>query len=119
MTTVEEFFIGQDRAQQLFETLRSAVETMGTTELRVTRSQIAFYRRKAFAWVWMPGKYLRGKSAPLVLTLVFRAKNTSPRWKETVEPAPGRLTHHLELYTIHDIDDEVRAWLREAWLAAG
>lgn len=119
MTTAEEFFMGQDRAKQLFETLRSSVDAIGTTELRVTKSQIAFYRRKAFAWVWMPGKYLRGKSAPLVLTLGFRSKKTSPRWKEIVEPAPGRFTHHLELYAINDIDNEVRDWLREAWLAAG
>ncbi|HLO18401.1 MAG TPA: DUF5655 domain-containing protein [Anaerolineales bacterium] len=109
----------QDRAKQLFETLRSSIDAIGTTELRVTKSQIAFYRRKAFAWVWMPGKYLRGKHAPLVLTLAFRFKHASPRWKEIVEPAPGRFTHHLELYSISDIDDEVRNWLREAWLAAG
>src|SRR5512143_4028162 len=111
--------MGQDRAKQLFETLRASVDAIGTTELRVTKSQIAFYRRKAFAWVWTPGKYLRGKSAPLVLTLAFRSKNTSSRWKEIVEPAPGRFTHHLELYATNDIDDEVCDWLREAWLAAG
>lgn len=119
MTTVEEFFMGQDRTKQLFETLCSSVDAIGTTELRVTKSQIAFYRRKAFAWVWMPGKYLRGKTAPLILTLGFRSKNKSPRWKEIVEPAPGRFTHHLELYAMNDIDDEVRDWLREAWSAAG
>lgn len=38
----------------------------------MTKSQVAFYRRKAFAWAWMPGKYLRGRGAPLVLTLALR-----------------------------------------------
>jgi hypothetical protein len=40
------------------------------------------------------------------------------RWKQIVEPAPGRFTHHLELHTASEIDDEVRRWLQEAWEAA-
>ena len=44
--------------------------------------------------------------------------NISPRWKEIVEPAPGRFTHHLELYFADDVDDQVRCWLHEAWESA-
>lgn len=66
----------------------------------------------------MPGKYLRGKTASLVLTLSFRFRDASPRWKQIVEPTPGRLTHHLELYSATDIYEEVRAWLQAAWQAA-
>jgi hypothetical protein len=79
---------------------------------------VAFYRRKAFAWAWMPDRYLHGKHASLVLTLSFRYRDSSPRWKEIVEPKPGRFTHHLELYSSADIDGEVRGWLRAAWEAA-
>ena len=117
--TLDEFFAGQEQSRQLFEALRQAVEAIGPVELRVTKSQIAFRRRKAFAWAWRPGQYLRGRSAPLVLTLGLCRRDGSPRWKEIVEPAPGRFTHHLELYSRDDVDDEVRLWLREAWLAAG
>jgi hypothetical protein len=53
-------------------------------------------------------------AAPLVLTLSFPYRHGSPRWKEIVEPAPGRFTHHLELYSTADIDDEVTGWLRDA-----
>jgi hypothetical protein len=66
----------------------------------------------------MPGTYLRGRHAPLVLTLSFRHRDPSPRWKEIVEPKPGRFTHHLELYSATDIDDEVCSWLQAAWEAA-
>jgi hypothetical protein len=59
--------------------------------------------------------YLNGKVAPLVLTFVFHTKDASPRWKEIVEPSPGNYTHHLELFSVNDIDDQVRAWLRDAW----
>jgi hypothetical protein len=53
-----------------------------------------------------------------VLTVALRRRDTSPRWKEIVEPVPGRFTHHLELFTAAGIDDQVRTWLHEAWDAA-
>lgn len=114
----DDFFDGQPIARQLFEAVRRAISAIGESELRVTKSQIAFRRRRAFAWVWMPGTYLRGDVAPLVLTVSLRHRDLSPRWKEIVEPAPGRFTHHLELYTVEQIDDEVRGWLSTAWRLA-
>jgi hypothetical protein len=115
---LDEFFAGYEASRPVFEALRGAIEDLGPAEIRVTKSQVAFYRRKAFAWAWMPDRYLHGNHAPLVLTLSFRYQDTSPRWKEIVEPKPGRFTHHLELYSIKDIDDEVRGWLQAAWAAA-
>jgi len=117
--TLNEFFAGRERSRELFDALSRAVEALGPTELRVTKSQIAFRRRQAFAWAWIPGTYLRGEHAPLVLTISFRRRDASPRWKEIVAPAPGRFTHHLELYSTADLDDEVRAWLHQAWETAG
>jgi hypothetical protein len=121
MTTLDEYFAGWEEARALFDALRDAVAALGAIELRVTKSQVAFRtsQGKAFAWAWIPGRILRGRTAPLVLTLPLRHRDPSPRWKQIVEPAPGRFTHHLELYTTGDIDDEVRAWLREASLVAG
>ena len=116
--TIEEFFAGQTASRTIFDALMAATRFVGPTEMRATKSQVAFRRRNIFALVWMPGKYLRGKSAPLVLTFSFRPKDPSPRWKEIVEPAPGRFTHHLELWSASDIDHKVRAWLQEAWTEA-
>ena len=115
---LNEFFAGYEASRPIFEALREAIEELGPSEIRVTKSQVAFYRRKAFAWAWMPDPYLHSNHAPLVLTLSFRYRDPSPRWKEIVEPKPGRFTHHLQLYSPADIDDEVRDWLRAAWEAA-
>jgi hypothetical protein len=115
MTTAAEFFAGREDSARFFEALQSVMEKLGPVELRVTKSQIAFRRRKAFAWAWVPGMYLRGNRPPLVLSLSLRRRDSSPRWKEIVEPTPGRFMHHLELATLAELDDEVRAWLREAW----
>jgi hypothetical protein len=65
----------------------------------------------------VPDRYLRGGHAPLVLTLSFARADHSPRWKQIVEPAPGRFTHHLELHAESEIDDQVRGWLQGAWEA--
>jgi hypothetical protein len=116
--TLDDYFRGNDESRRLFEALHSMIESLGSIQVRVTKSQIAFVRRKPFAWAWIPGRYLRSRGAPLVLTLSFRQKNPSPRWKEIVEPAPGRCTHHLELFSTRDMNDQVRAWLQEAWAQA-
>ncbi len=116
--TLDEFFVGQDRSRQIFEAVRGAIEAIGPAELRISKSQVSFRRRRAFAWLWIPGQYLSGTVAPVVLTLSFHSRDDSPRWKEIVEPAPGRFTHHLELYSTADVDDQVRGWLQDAWTAA-
>jgi len=116
--TLDEFFQGYEESRPIFEAVRSALNAIGPTELRVSKSQVAFWRRKSVARVWVPAHYLRGKVAPLVLTISLRSRDTSPRWKEIVEPSPGHFTHHLELYSIAEVNDEVRNWLREMWTTA-
>jgi hypothetical protein len=117
--TLDEFFTGFDESRPIFDALRGVAEAIGPVELRVSKSQIAFRHRIAFAWAWIPDRYLHGRHAPLVLSVAFPYRHPSPRWKEIVEPVPGRFMHHLELRAETDIDDEVRAWLTEAWTIAG
>lgn len=116
--TLDEFFVGHEASRPIFEALREAIEELGPAEVRVTKSQVAFHGKKAFAWAWVPDRYLRGQHAPLVLTLSFRYRDPSPRRKEIVEPQPGRFTHHLEFCAAADIDEEVVVWLQAAWEAA-
>lgn len=116
--TPDEFFSDKTLPKQLFDLIRREVEAIGEASIRTTKSQIAFRRRRNFAWVWMPGQYLTGTTVPLVLTVSLPWRDGSPRWKEVVEPSPGRFTHHLELNDATDIDEEVESWLRKAWEAA-
>src|SRR5512143_2739864 len=100
--TLDEFFEGCDPSRQLFETVHSSIMRIGAATLRLGKSQIAFRRRKGFAFVWIPGRYLRGRTAPLVLTIALARHDMSPRWKQVVEPYPGRFIHHLELHSSED-----------------
>jgi hypothetical protein len=116
--TPDEFFADQSDSKALFEVVLKMVAGLGTAEIRASKSQIAFRRKRNFALVWMPGQYLKRKAAPLVLTILLPWRDDSPRWKEVVEPYPGRFSHHLEMYGTAEIDEEVKSWLRQAWEAA-
>ncbi len=121
---LEQYFAGAGagadaRSGELFAVVRAAIESVGPSELRVTKSQIEFRHSGGFAWVWLPAQYLRGTVAPLVLTIKLSRRDASPRWKEVVEPRRGRFIHHLELQSCEDVDEEVLNWLREAWGQAG
>jgi len=116
--TLDEFFDGYEPSRAIFNALRESVEAIGPAEMGVSKSQIAFRRRMAFAWAWVPDRYLRGGHAPLVLSVSLRRHDASPRWKEVVEPSPGRFMHHLELRDVGEIDGEVCQWLAEAYAEA-
>jgi hypothetical protein len=116
--TLDEYFAGQKESERLFLVVQDAIRAAGPTEMRITRSQVAFSRRTAFAWTWMPRKYLGARQAPLVLSLGLRSRIRSKRWKEVVQPRPGRYMHHLELWTVGEVDSEVRGWIRDSWEAA-
>ncbi len=118
MESIEEFFADFQESQKIFDAINTSTEPLVPLTLQITKSQIAFRRRRAFAWAWIPGRYLLGRGAPLVLSVALRRRDSSPRWKEIVEPAPGRFMHHLELHTADEIDAEVGRWLREAWAEA-
>ena len=110
-----DFFDGHPESQALYRAVAAMVEKIGEAEVRVSKSQIAFHRAHPFAAVWRPGQYLGGRGALLVLTVYLRRHDGSPRWKEVVEPQPGRFTHHLELRSAKEVDDEVGRFLAEAW----
>jgi hypothetical protein len=114
----EDFFAGRADSRRLFRVVSRAIRALGDCTTRVSKSQIAFRRRRGFAWVWVPAFYLKRDTAPLVLTISLPYRDPSNRWKEIVEPYPQRFTHHLELHDVSDIDEEVTRWLRQAWLAA-
>lgn len=103
----------------LFDLLLPHIKAAGESEMVVSKTQISFRRRRAFAWVWIPEKHLGRRMAPLVLSVSLPSRDPSPRWKEIVEPYPGRFMHHLELFSPDEIDEAVRAWLRTAYECSG
>lgn len=117
--TLDEFFEGFEASVPIFDAVSQMVSSVGASSVRVSKSQIAFSRRRAFAWVWVPARYLPQSTVPLVLSVALNRRDDSVRWKQVVEPAPGRFMHHLELTHLSDLDAQVLAWVTEAWELAG
>lgn len=111
-------FEGHPEGLAVLRAVEEAVAGLGEVTVREGRSQVAFRRRKGFAYVWRPGQYVRSE-VPAVLSIALPAELASDRFKEVAHPAPGVWMHHLELRSPDQVDDEVRGWLAEAHGAAG
>ena len=112
--TPEDFFAGHLSGLEKFEAVRSMIDGLGPCEVTTSKSQVAFRRRRGFAYLWMPGQYLAKPDAEVVLSIALGRRDPSPRFKEVVQVAPSHWMHHLEIHDLGDLDDEVERWLREA-----
>ena len=95
------------------------VDAIGPYAVRTTRSQVAFRRARGFAWLWDPGRYLEHAQVQVVLSIALGREDPSPRFKQVAHPSPNHWIHHLEVRDASEVDDEVAAWLQEAWARAG
>lgn len=112
-STPEAFFAGDEVGLQVLARVqRALVPTYPDLTVRVSKSQVAFRRRRGFAYLWVPGRYLRRPTAPVVLSLATPHRIASPRFKEVVRPGPWM--HHLELTAAAEVDEEVIGWLTAA-----
>jgi len=87
--------------------------------IRGSKNRAAFRRKRGFAYLWMPGHYLRRPPAKAVVSIALGRLDESTRFKEVVHPAPAHCMHHLEIHNLSDLDNEVAGWLREAADRAG
>jgi hypothetical protein len=116
---VAEFFAGRPASLARFREVEAAVGALGRAEVRVTRSQVAFRRRRGFAYVWLPGRWLRRPEVETVLSIALPQPEGSPRFREVVHPSAGVWMHHLPIDEPGSVDGEVIAWLARAYAAAG
>jgi hypothetical protein len=114
---VPALFRGFPETLAIFQTLERMVARIGVASVRATRSQVAFRRRRGFAYVWRPGQYVRS-DVPAVLSIALGREARSGRFKSVVHPSPGVWMHHVELHDVSEVDDQIWAWLREAYANA-
>ncbi|GHF08349.1 hypothetical protein GCM10011600_06460 [Pseudolysinimonas yzui] len=97
--------------------VRSEVRKLGGAEERATTSQVAFRRRRGFAYLWVPGQYV-ASDVPVVISLALPTHVRSSRFKEVVQPSVGVWMHHLEVRKVGELDAEFREWLERAYQGA-
>jgi len=117
--TLEGFFFGRPQAFRLFCMLKEFIESIGPVQLEVMKTQISFGAGTKFAWVWLPQTWIK-KCPDNSITLTFNLNHrlSDERIKTSVEPRPGRWTHHIILEKEADLDDSVKKWIREAYTLA-
>lgn len=110
---------GHPVAAAVYRKVRSCLVDLGPFDVRTTKSQIAFRRKRGFAYLWLPGRYLKHPDAEVVLSIALGRHDRSARFKEVVHPSSRHWMHHLELHRADEIDDEVVGWLREGYERSG
>jgi hypothetical protein len=110
---VEHLFGGKPFAVSVVDRVRRMVAGIGESAMRTTKSQIAFRRRRGFAYLWPP--VFGNGDVEIVLSFALDRPVDSPRFKQVAHAAPHVWMHHLEIRDLAQLDDEVRAWLREAY----
>jgi hypothetical protein len=116
--TPEEFFAGHPFGLQAFDLLRRTIQGFGPVQIRTTVSQVAFRHKRGFAYLWLPGRWLKNPAAEVVLSLALPRRLDSERFKEIVHPTKGIWIHHLELRRLADLNQELAEWLQEAYVGA-
>ena len=116
--TPDDLFHGFPESLAICHAVREAVCTIGDATMRVTKSQVAFRRRRGFAFVWRPGQYVTS-DVPAVLSIALPRELESARFKEVVHPSPKVWMHHIELRAATDVDDQILEWLTESYANAG
>lgn len=119
-STPEEFFAASDVGAATFRWVQDVLANAGVDfTVSTSKSQVAFRRRRGFAYLWLPGQYLHRPDAEVVLSLALTNEVPSSRFKEIVHPAAKIWMHHVEIHAMDDLNDEVAGWVREAAEAAG
>ncbi len=115
--TVDGLFAGRPEAEALFGMVKDFVVSLGPTKVEASKTQVSFGTRRKFAWVWLPQMWIKKQpEASIVVAFDLPHRVEHPRVKESVEPYPGRWMHHVVIEKPADFTDDVRGWLREAYL---
>lgn len=118
MTTDEMLFWNDyPNMLSLYEALSSILtERYPDMTIKVSKTQISFYNRHMFAMVSTSKK--RKKDWPkefIMLSIGLPYPVDNPRVLASVEPYPGRWTHHVAITDTDEMNDELLQWIDSAY----
>lgn len=113
------FLSGSPIRIALFEAVEAAVFAAGDSGMTVSKTQISWGNPKKFAFFSLPVRRVPGRPVGnAVLSFGLDHQEVHPKIAVASNPYPNRWTHHVILTATDEIDDTVRAWLREAYAFA-
>lgn len=113
---LDRFFNENPEYLEIFQTIRSYIESLGKVNIKTTKTQISFGTRRQFAWIWLPPFKVKNRPEKyFVLGFCAEKRIEHKKIVGPVEPYPGRWTHHVIIEKGSDLDETVFNWLSEAY----
>ena len=91
-----------------FDRVRTMIEDIGPVRVLTEKTRIAFQVRMSFAQLTPRNNWLDGH-------VVLARRLESPRFRKVETFSPRNHLHTFRIMSDDDIDDELRAWLAEAY----
>ena len=86
--TPQDFFAGHHDPLAAYEKVRAVVDTIGHCDIRTSKSQVAFRRRREFAYLWRPSRHPTKPTAEVVLSIAVTRHDDSTLFKQVAHPRP-------------------------------
>lgn len=111
------FFHAAPHMLPVYETLRDKlVQSHQEMRIKVSKTQISFNNRHLFAAVSLPHRRIKGvPERCMLVSFGLSYRLDAPRIFQAVEPYPNRWTHHVPVRHKDEIDDQLMAWLDDAF----
>ena len=109
----EAFFAGKPEELALFGHFDNWIRAhFPDAELVVQKSQLSYREGRAYCYLSEPRRRIAGRPGHyLIVTFGLRERVEHPRIVQSVEPYPGRWTHHLLISDPAELDGELLGWL--------
>lgn len=111
------FFDGKPDELALYEAFWDKLAALGEFTTVAHKTQISLKNRRVFGCISMM-RVLRKALLPehyIVVTLGLLRPLESPRIAAVTEARPNRWTHHIVVGSENELDEELLAWVREAY----
>ena len=108
---LDRHFEGREALRPVFDAFVAAAEENGPVTVNATTSRITLQARMRFAAVETP------RRDHLNAHVVLKRPLDSPRFTNVEHLPPSYHVHRFRLHRPEDVDDEVRAWLAEAYVS--
>lgn len=105
----DDFFAGREAQRALYRAFRAFVERCGPIEVNINKTRISFQARARFASV------NRVTRDGLACHLWLKRRIESPRFTRIEHLPPGDYVHNFKLTDSSQLDEEMAAWIAEAY----
>ena len=107
--TEKEFFAGRDAQRALYHAFRAFVGRFGPVTVNINKTRISFQGRARFAGV------PRVTKEGIVCGFWLKRRIENPRFSRVELIPPGDWIYQFKLTDPAQLDDEVAAWIAEAY----